>query len=87
MVYLWIAWFQSADPLADNGRSNRVMFLDPRDCQQAMSAAATTGLPENPIMVAIVSSNDGRFSSFPEAHQQLGSRSRGNAAELLANRD
>jgi len=94
VVNLRIAWLQSADQLADNvddpavdSRFARAMFLSPRDCQQAMLAAATTDLPENPLTVNVVSRNDGRFLSLTEAHQRLGYRPRDNAAELLAGRD
>ena len=94
VVNLRIAWLQSADQLRENvddpavdSRFARSMFLSPRDCQQAMLAAATTELPDNPITVNIVSRNDDRFLSLTEAHQQLGYQPRDNAAELLAEED
>lgn len=94
VVNLRIAWLQTADQLADNvddpavdSRFARAMFLSPRDCQQAMLAAATTEIPENPVTVNVVSRNDDRVLSLTEAHQQIGYEPRDNAGELLADRD
>ena len=54
MVNLRIAWLQTAPQLADNvddpdvdSRFAPAMFLNPRDCQQAMLAASTAELGEN----------------------------------------
>ena len=94
VVNLRIAWLQTVDQLAENvddpdidTRFARAMFLSPRDCQQAMLAAATTELHENPITVNVVSRNDDRFLSLTEAQQQLGYEPRDNATELLVEQD
>lgn len=94
VVNLRIGWLQSADRLVENvddpaveSRFARAMFLSPRDCQQAILAAATAELPTSPVTVNVVSRNDTRFLSLTESQQQIGYQPRDNAAELLAELD
>ena len=91
VVNLRIGWLQSVDRLIENvddpsveSRFARAMFLSPRDCQQAILAAATADLSTNPVIVNVVSRNDTRFLSLTESQQQIGYQSRDNAAEILA---
>ena len=94
VVNLRIGWLQSTDQLADNvadpdvdSRFAKAMFLSPRDCRQAIVAATTTELAENPITANVVSRNDERFLSLTDTQQQLGYQPRDNASELLAESD
>ena len=94
VVNLRIGWLQSTDQLLDNvddpevdTRFAKAMFLSPRDCRQAIMAATTTELSDNPITANVVSRNDERFLSLTEAHQQFGYQPRDNASELLAETD
>jgi len=94
VVNLRIGWLQSTDQLVENvddpavdTQFAKAMFLSPRDCQQAIWAATTTELSENPVTANVVSRNDERFLSLTEAHQQFGYQPRDNASELLAEAD
>lgn len=86
-----IGWLMTPEELAakqespeNHARFARAMWLSPRDCRDAMAAAATAPIPENPLTVNVVSRNDDRYFSLTHAMRTIGYRPRDNATETLA---
>nr|WP_269844131.1 hypothetical protein [Halegenticoccus soli] len=61
------------------------MWLSPRDCRDAIRAAATAELSESPVTVHAVSRNDDRYLSLTHGHRAIGYRPRDDATEALGN--
>jgi L-arabinose 1-dehydrogenase [NAD(P)+] len=90
VVNLRIGWLMSSENLEDtqkegdeHARFARAMWLSPHDCQDAIEAAVSAELPENPITANVISANDDRYLSLTQT-LQIGYRPRDNATESLS---
>jgi len=64
-------------------RFARAMWLSPRDCRDILRAAATSDVPDSPLVAHAVSRNDERYLSLTSTCRTLGYRPRDNSAEVL----
>lgn len=96
VVNLRIGWLMSESDLVETVRDPdgdhpeaatrfaRAMWLSERDCRAVVRAAATSDLPENPLVAHGISNNADRLLSLTHTLRSLGYRPADDAAEVLA---
>ena len=90
VISLRIGWLMNEADLEatqkerdEHARFARAMWLSPRDCRNAIQAAVSASLPENPLTANAISANDERYLSLTHA-LRFGYRPRDNATATLS---
>lgn len=74
----------SSDEYTEEGaRFARAMWLSPRDCRDAVAAAALADVRENPLTAHAISANDERCLSLTQTLRSIGYTPRDNAADVV----